>query len=71
MTDIPGREHAQRAEVAQEAAAAKQADGPGGPDYTAADALADAQVHATLACWEALADIAAELSIIRKQGEPR
>lgn len=68
---IPGREHYELATVAQDAAAARQANGPTGPDYAPAEALADAQVHATLACWEALADLAAELSIMRKQHEPR
>lgn len=32
--------------------------------------IAEAQVHATLAAYEALVDIASELSIIRKQHEP-
>ena len=46
---MTGSEHYQRAEIAQEAAAALQANRPGGPDYTPTEALLDALVHATLA----------------------
>jgi hypothetical protein len=52
---MTGPEHYELAEVAQEAAAARQANGPGGPDYTPTDALLDALVHAVLALAAAVA----------------
>jgi hypothetical protein len=46
---MTGLEHYELAEVAQQAAAAIQANRQPGPDATATEALLDAQVHATLA----------------------
>ena len=54
---MTGAEHYQRAEVAQDAAAAQQADRDPGPGYTATEALLDAQVHALLAIAEHLEHI--------------
>jgi len=63
MTDIPGREHYQDAKRCLTAV--------NDDSESSMALLAEAQVHTLLACWEALADIAAELSIIRKQGNGR
>lgn len=52
---MTGPQHYQYAEVAQDAAAARQANGPGGPDYTPTDALLDALTHAVLALAAATA----------------
>lgn len=44
---------------------------PAFDEGAAADrAIAEAQVHASMAIYEALADIAAELTMIRRQREP-
>ena len=53
---MTGPEHYQRAEIAQEAAAALQASRDPGPEYTATEALLDALVHATLALAAAMCD---------------
>lgn len=70
MTDpeIPGFEHAATARQSLRDAGQM----PANHDETnpAADrTIAEAQVHASLAIWEALADIAAELHIMRRQRE--
>ena len=67
---IPGREHCDRADtlldIANDMRSAYDETNP------AADrAIAEAQARASMAIYEALTDIAAELSIIRKQHEPR
>ncbi len=49
-----GPEHYERAEIAQDAAAALQANRHPGPGFTATEALLDALVHATLALAAAL-----------------
>jgi len=51
---MSGSKHYQRAEIAQEAAAALQAGRDPGPGFTATEALLDAQVHALLAIAEQL-----------------
>jgi hypothetical protein len=51
---MSGSEHYQRAEIAQDAAAALQANRDPGPGFTATEALLDAQVHALLAIAEHL-----------------
>lgn len=64
--ETPGLEHYEKAT----AALLDASQIPANSDETnpAADrTIAEAQVHATLACWEALADIAAELNIMRRQ----
>jgi hypothetical protein len=64
--DIPGFDHAKTAR--ESLGSASQI--PASHDETnpAADrTIAEAQVHASLAIWQALADIAQELHIIRRQ----
>lgn len=51
---MTGPEHYQHAEVAQEAAAAIQANRQPGPEASAVEALLDALVHATLALAAAI-----------------
>lgn len=51
-----GSQHYQRAEIAQDAAAAMQASRVGAPAYTPTEALLDALVHATLALTAAVVD---------------
>lgn len=66
--DVPGKTSADAAQEALVSASKI----PANNDETNPAAmliLAEAQVHATLAVWEALADVAAELSIIRRQRE--
>jgi hypothetical protein len=52
-----GPEHYREAEIAQQAAAAMQADRKPGPTYTPTEALLDALVHATLALAAAFTEV--------------
>jgi hypothetical protein len=64
---VTASEHYQRAEIAQEAAASLQANRDPGPAFTVTEALLDAQVHALLAIFGQMIDIATVLREVRDE----